>query len=77
MKYSGYSSNANRDDKSVGLLKRILAKHGRVMTDALKSGDKYPNIDGFLEVVLACKWSLLVGIYSILKRANGKHYQSF
>lgn len=51
MDIAGYTSNANKDDRTVSLAKHILAEHGRVMTDFIRSGDKYPNIDGFLEML--------------------------
>ncbi|MFL0196031.1 DUF4365 domain-containing protein [Clostridium sp. WILCCON 0269] len=51
MKLPGYTDNAKQDDKTVSLLKYILASHERVMSNFIVSGDKYPNIDGFIELV--------------------------
>ena len=48
-KIPSHSKTSFTDERSTTLIKYILATHGRVMTQ-LYSNDKWPNIDGFLEV---------------------------
>ncbi len=49
MKVKSHNQENFKDVQSVSLLTNILASHGRVMPD-LKFIDKWPNIDGFLEL---------------------------
>lgn len=72
MSYAVYSNNAKKDDKSITLLRSILAKHERVMTDFVKSGDKYPNIDGFLELVSAT--GIPIGKFEIQVKTLPKNF---
>ena len=44
-----HSKTSFIDERSVTLIRYILATHGRVMSQ-INSNDKWPNIDGFLEV---------------------------
>lgn len=48
-KIPSHSKTSFTDERSITLIRYILATHGRVMTQ-LYSNDKWPNIDGFLEV---------------------------
>ena len=48
-KIPSHSKTSFTDEQSTTLIKYILATHGRVMSQ-INSNDKWPNIDGFLEV---------------------------
>jgi hypothetical protein len=48
-KIPSHSKTSFIDERSVTLIRYILATHGRVMSQ-INSNDKWPNIDGFLEV---------------------------
>lgn len=48
-KIPSHSKTSFTDKHSISLIENILTSHGRVMPQ-LYSNDKWPNIDGFLEV---------------------------
>lgn len=47
--HSNHSENSFLDEESISLIRHILAKHKRIMP-YIDSQDKWPNIDGYLEV---------------------------